>query len=86
MRLLSKQKFNTLKTGNGAKLWVITVDSYPMPYEIHQCHSVVVGSEEYVSAVVNELNAKNPDSLFEYSECIKPRIMFENKACARRKV
>lgn len=63
----------------GSRLWVITVDSHPMPYEINQWpYRVTFGSEGYVKKIVQKLNAKKGQTLYEYSECSNNRILFEN--------
>ena len=68
-----------LNQSNGSLLWVITVDSEPMPYEINQWpYRVACGSEGYVKKIVHKLNAKKGQALYEYSECSNNKILFEN--------
>jgi hypothetical protein len=73
------KKRKELDTAHGSRVWVVTVDSHPMPYEINKYpFKVVVGSEVFVSSIVEQLNKKKGQALFEYSECADPNIHFEN--------
>ena len=70
---------SALSTAACSRLWVVTVDSNPMPYEVNQYpFKVVVGSEGYVKMIVKKLNSKKGQALYEYSECVDPKILFEN--------
>ena len=76
---MSEAKRKELAIPPDSRLWVVTIDSHPMPYEINQYpYKVVVGSEEYTKAIVEKLNAKKGEALFEYFECGHPTIVFEN--------
>ena len=76
----NEERGNELNESNDSRLWVVTVDNNPMPYEIWQYpFKVVVGSEDYVKMIVKKLNAKKGQALYEYSECSDLKILFENK-------
>jgi len=76
-----EERGNELNESNGSRLWIVTVDNDPMPYEIWQYpFKAVVGSEDYVKMIVKKLNAKKGHSLYEYSECSNNKILFERRA------